>query len=181
MYRTVVLSVALVLFGCSGSPDRGIESAAHNDADAAFVRDMIPHHEQAVEMAEMVSRIEVSDEIVELADEIRAAQTSETAQMRRWMSEWNIGVDPHAGHGGNSPDDHGMMSPDEMKALGAATGDDFERRWLTMMIEHHRGALTMAKAVIEGGSNPSVRALATAIVAGQTAEIDEMTALLAER
>lgn len=181
MYRTVALSVALVLVGCSGAPDDGESAALHNDADAAFLRDMIPHHEQAVMMAEMVPSDAVSVEIAELAAETRATQNPETAMMRSWMKEWNIESDPHAGHSGSADVGHGMMSPEELAALSTTTGADFERQWLSMMIVHHEGAIAMARTVIEAGTNPLVRGLAEDVIAGQAAEIERMTALLANR
>jgi uncharacterized protein (DUF305 family) len=75
----------------------------------------------------------------------------------------------------------GMMSEDDMAALDAATGADFERLWLQMMIEHHRGAVTMAQQVLADGSDARVLDLARAIIAAQQREIDQMTQLLAQR
>lgn len=181
MRRTIALVLALLAVGCSEPSDGAATGAVHNGADVEFLQQMIPHHEQAIVMAEMVPQDAVSMEIAELADEIRAAQAPETARMRAWLSEWKIETDPHAGHSGSHQEDHGMMSADELAALGTATGSDFERRWLTMMIEHHEGAVSMAMAVINGGANPSVRAMAEAIVVGQQSEIQRMTALLANR
>lgn len=181
MNRTVALTLALVLIGCSNTSDEGASGTLHNDADAAFLPEMIPHHEQAVMMAEMVSSDVVSVGIAELAAEIRATQISETERMRSWMTEWDVESDPHAGHSGSPHQGHGMMSPDELAALSAATGTDFERLWLSMMIEHHEGAITMARTVIEDGTNRLVRGLAEGIIASQAAEIERMTALLADR
>lgn len=188
MRRTLLLCAALAVAGCSGSDANTSQSAAssdsHNESDVEFVQGMIPHHEQAVQMADMVvgSMVvagEVSAELAALADQVRAAQQPEIDLMLSWLAGWGLERDPHAGHMMGS--EHGMMSEDDMAGLGAANGAEFERMWLGMMIKHHEGAVAMAKDVLAAGSDPRVAALAEAVMEAQTAEITLMRQMLAAR
>ena len=144
-----------------------------------FVQGMIPHHEQAVQMADMVVAGMVTTELAALADQVRAAQQPEIDLMMSWLAEWGLERDPHAGHMMGS--EHGMMSDDDMAALDAAEGAEFERMWLDMMIKHHEGAVAMAYDVLAAGVDPRVAALAEAVVEAQTAEIALMRQMLAAR
>ena len=74
----------------------------------------------------------------------------------------------------------GMMSEEDMTALEAASGADFDQMWLTMMIEHHQGAITMAQDEVDNGENPDAVALANKIIDDQTAEIAEMQQVLTQ-
>jgi uncharacterized protein (DUF305 family) len=172
----------LAASSCAGDTDAtNVAGAADmvGAADVKFAQMMIPHHEQAVEMARMAARDGVSDDVVALAAAIRDAQQPEIDLMTAWLAEWGAESDPHAAHMGH--DMAGMMSQDDMAALDAATGADFERTWLQMMIEHHRGAVTMAQQVLADGSDARVLDLARAIIAAQQREIDQMTQMLAQR
>lgn len=182
MYRlTAVLTALLLALAACGSSD----SADHNDADETFASQMVPHHEQAVEMSDLVldeSR-GASAEVVDLAERIRAAQGPEIETMRGWLADWGVGVDDgHGGHGSGHDEDHGamdgMMSADQMAELESASGAELDRLWLTMMIEHHEGAVTMSETVLDEGRDPEVRRLAEAIIAAQEDEIREMQDLL---
>jgi uncharacterized protein (DUF305 family) len=98
--------------------------------------------------------------------------------MKGWLAAWGAGEDmgmDHSGHG-SMP---GMMGEEEMQQLRAATGRGFDTRWLQMMIAHHQGALTMADDVLATTQDSAVKALAQAVIAGQTKEIDTMKGLLA--
>lgn len=183
MRRTLLLFAALAVAGCSGSAANTSQSAAssdsHNVSDVEFVQGMIPHHEQAVQMADMVVAGAVSAELAALADQVRAAQQPEIDMMMSWLAGWGLERDPHAGHMMGS--EHGMMSDDDMAALDAAKGAEFERMWLDMMIKHHEGAVAMANDVLAAGVDPRVAALAEALVEAQTAEIALMRQMLAAR
>lgn len=177
-----------VLAGCSAQtggaatpePTASASSSAAGSteasmADASFAMMMIPHHEQAVEMVDVLLAKEgVDPEVADLAERIRAAQAPEIEQMRSWLDEWGM---PSHDHGGMSHGD-GMMSEEDMAALEAADGPEASRLFLEQMIEHHEGAVDMAETEIESGQHPDAVALAERIVASQTAEIDEMRALL---
>ena len=183
MRRLLSIFAVAVVVGCSaGSTDSVSDSqAAWNDADVKFVTGMIPHHEQALEMADLVAGKSVSMDVAMLADAIRAAQGPEITEMQGFLTEWGTTADPHAGHGGgesSTHSGHGMMTKDDLSALAAATGPAFEQMWVTMMIAHHEGAVMMAREVLTAGKEPRVQALAQTVIASQTAEIAQMRALL---
>ena len=180
MRKAMIAVATLLLAGCSGhSMNHSNDSMGASDADISFVKMMIPHHEQAVKMADMANREGLSAELTELAAAIRVAQQPEIDQMKQWLDEWGVELDSHASHMGGH-DMTGMMSDDDMKALDNATGAEFEKLWLTMMIEHHQGAIEMANQVRTDGSESKVRSLAEAIIAAQKTEIAQMTGMLAK-
>ena len=178
--RTLAALATVVLVGCSGGGYSGNndDSAPFNDADVRFVQGMIPHHEQAIQMADMMSTDKASASTNDLAGEIRAAQAPEIADMRALLAEWGKEADPHAMHKMDDHSMHGMMTDDDFDSLDAATAFDFERMWLQMMIEHHEGAITMSEKVLADGKHPRVRELAEAIIAAQRDEIARMNTLL---
>ncbi|WP_292726262.1 DUF305 domain-containing protein [Microbacterium sp. UBA837] len=154
-------------------------TADFNDADVMFAQMMIPHHEQAVEMSDMVLDKEGIDPgVLTLASDIKAAQQPEIDQLQSWLEEW--GADSDTGsmegmdHGG------GMMSGDDMAALEAATGAEASRLFLEQMTMHHEGAITMAQDEVDNGQNPDAIAMAQTIIDTQTAEIATMQELLAQ-
>ncbi len=195
-------AAALVISaGCSGSesgPEQsggGSSSATaesssqdHNDADVMFAQHMIPHHEQAIEMSDVVlAKKGIDPRVTDLATEIKAAQGPEIKQMQDWLGQWgNPPMPPMAteeGHGGHdmegmSGDEMGMMSDEEMTALNNAKGVEVSRLFLTGMITHHEGAIAMAQTEIEDGKFAPAVELARAIVKSQQAEIDTMKGIL---
>ena len=208
------LALAALLAACGSTTStapRGDAAATSANAavaaeasaeDIAFTRSMIPHHAQAVEMADMALSKSDSPEVRLLATKIKDAQGPEITMMGDWLSSWNRrsspGGLPHADESGtpglehdmpgmdeNMPGmDHdepgmGMMSADDMDALAAAQGPAFDRMWLERMIEHHQGAIAMADSVLTHSSNPDVVALAKAVASGQAGEIQTMRTLLA--
>ena len=181
---------ALLLGGCSSDSDGHSSmnmnedtstsaipaSADFNEADVAFAHGMIPHHEQAVEMAEAAATQAGSQEVKDLAERIEAAQGPEIAQMQGWLDAWG------QGDGGGSMGDMGsmpgMMSDDDMGQMMDASGIDFDQMFLEGMIRHHEGAVEMATDQLEDGKNEEAMALAEQIIEAQEAEIEEMQALL---
>ncbi len=159
-----------------GSPATG----AKNDADIQFATMMIPHHAQAVEMADLAIKGATDPKIKALAPKIKAAQSPEIARMSGWLTGWGApvpgGGDDMSGMGGSAG---GMMSGRQMADLGSATGSAFDRMWLQMMIEHHEGAVAMARTGLAEGTNPEGKQLAQAIIDGQSGEIAEMKSILA--
>lgn len=155
-------------------------AAAFGDADVEFAQGMIAHHEQAIEMAEMAldPSVGARPEVVDLATRIRAAQDPEIDQMTAWLEGWGASIVMDTSDGHDMSSMAGMMSVEQMDALSQATGADFDRMWLEMMIEHHEGAIVMAEEAAANGTDAGVLALAAEIVATQQAEIDEMRALL---
>ena len=154
----------------------------HNEQDAAFLEMMIPHHEQAIEMAAMVPSHTRNPQVRKLGAQIEAAQRPEISKMSAWLAEWNEGVTPsgmgHGGHDGTGAPGAGMMTAQQVAALDKAQGAAFDKRWLQMMIAHHEGAVTMAKQELASGENAQVKALAQSVIDGQTKEISQMKQML---
>lgn len=175
--------VALItLTAVSACSDSG-SNAAFNDADVTFAQDMIPHHRQATEMAALASGRTKNPDVLDLAAQITAAQKPEIDTMSGWLKSWDKEVpsDSSMGgmhHGGGSSDMPGMMSDDDMASLKAATGAAFDKQFLTMMTEHHEGAIKMAKTEEADGKFAGTVALAKTIQADQAAEIATMAKLL---
>ncbi|MHA7273924.1 DUF305 domain-containing protein [Arthrobacter sp. TMT4-20] len=162
-----------------------VVSAEHNPADAMFAQMMIPHHQQAVEMSEMMlAKDDVSPEITDLATRIKAAQGPEIDIMTGWLEAWDRPVMPDGGMAGHEMGGmggmDGMLDEDQMADLEAAEGDDAVGLFLESMIEHHDGAVEMAQEEIDNGEYPAAIALAETIMETQLAEIQEMEQLLAE-
>jgi uncharacterized protein (DUF305 family) len=194
----LVLSLALTLSACGGSAaptgtppateppaSAPAASAEHNDADVRFAQGMIPHHRQAVEMAEMAVNRAENPEVKALAEQIQAAQDPEINTMTGFLEAWGAevpadgdmaGMD-HSSMAGMS-DMSGMMTPEQMDELRNATGAAFDTAFLEMMIAHHEGAISDAERELAEGVNPQAKDLATEIVTAQTAEIEQMRQLL---
>ena len=169
-----------------GSSDDGA-SDDFNQTDVMFAQMMIPHHEQAIAMSEILIDTEgVSDDSIELAEQIAETQQPEIDQLEGLLESW--GIDPMSddgmqGMGGTDGDRMsgmaGMLSAEEIAALDAATGAEAERLFLDGMIEHHEGAIGMAEPVLIEGQNPELIELAGEIVSTQLAEIETMQNLVA--
>ncbi len=179
------------------------QAAAHNRADMMFAHMMIPHHQQAIEMSDMVLAKQGMDpRVVEMAKQIKDAQGPEIQQMQGWLDEWNMDMKDMPGHGGmgdmpghggmdgsgsKMPDMpgmggmgmmDGMLSPAEMQALQNAQGVEANKLFLTGMIKHHEGAITMAQDNIKNGQFPEAIELSKAIVESQQREIAAMNEIL---
>jgi uncharacterized protein (DUF305 family) len=156
-------------------------------SDIAFAQLMIPHHEQAVQMADLAERYAESATVKEMAARIKAAQTPEIQSMTTWLTTWDQPtVMPSSSDGGmdgmdmgGMSADSGLMSDNDLNALTQARGTAFDRTWLLMMIAHHQSAISMAEEVLSTTANPEVKDLATAIQSGQATEISTMRQLLA--
>lgn len=157
---------------------------SHNEADVIFAQGMLPHHRQAVEMSELALARAEDPEVLALAEEVAAAQEPEIVTMTAFLEAWGAEV-PDEGtvmsmemegldHGGMA----GMMSPEEMTALGSAEGTTFDQMFLQMMVEHHEGAVDMAKTELTEGENPTAKELAQAVIGTQESEIERMKGLL---
>ncbi len=180
----LIVAAMLALAGCggNGTNSSGDSSVTHNQQDVTFATDMVPHHLQAVQMAEMAQTQASSPAVKTLADQIEAAQGPEIDTMSGWLKSWGEDVPDGSmggmdmGSGDSMP---GMMSDQVMSDLGAAAGDTFDQMWLESMIAHHEGAVQMADTEIADGKDPDAIALATSIKAAQTTEIATMKKLLA--
>ncbi|WP_239381091.1 DUF305 domain-containing protein [Frankia sp. CIT1] len=165
----------------------------HNAADVTFAQGMVPHHQQAVDMADLASARAASEEVRSLARTIRSAQDPEITTMTGWLRSWGEPTaTPRSGsHGmGMAPASSaampmmsmmpGMMSADDMAAMTGASGPGFDRMFLTMMIIHHEGAISMARAEEQNGRYEPAKELARGIQASQSEEITTMKTLLAK-
>lgn len=203
MRRTIaaILVIALTpaLAACSDdaptttTPDEhtAANGDTYNDADTAFATEMIPHHADALVMVDMTQGRDLSPEFARLTEDIRAAQAPEIEQMADWLTAWGEEVpetsrdhvNSHMGPDEEGSDDDGMgmgmgMDADDLSMLGGTRGDAFEDMWLTMMIDHHEGAIEMAEEEQEAGLFPDALALAASIEASQTTEIELMEEML---
>lgn len=158
-------------------------SAEHNDADVMFAQMMIPHHQQAVEMSEiLLAKDDVPAEVAAFAQKVIDAQGPEIERMNSMLTAWGQdpvdtdGMDGMEGmdHGGMS----GMMSEEDMTALDQAQGTEAARLYLEQMTAHHKGAVDMAKDEAKDGQNPQAVQLAEQVIADQEAEITEMQQML---
>ncbi|REK91857.1 DUF305 domain-containing protein [Streptomyces inhibens] len=200
-----VAAAGLVLAACSNSDDNtsgmdhgskpsatatqgaGANPApgAFGDADVLFAQMMIPHHEQAVAMAELADGRAGDAEIKALAGDIEKAQGPEIREMKSWLKAWGKPVSggsmPGMHHGSHSMDSSGMsgmMSDKDMKELKAVKGKDFDRKFAQMMIAHHNGAIDMARNEQKNGKNATAKKLAEDVVKNQSTEVKKMNKIL---
>ncbi|SDQ89202.1 DUF305 domain-containing protein [Thermostaphylospora chromogena] len=156
------------------SPDEAataVPSPTANASDVRFMQDMIIHHRQAIDMALLAPSRARSAELKRFAARIKDAQAPEIAAMTAWLREQGQRVpDHHAGHRGMP----GMATPEQLSALRAATGAEFDRLFVELMTAHHRGAIVMARQVLAEGSHVRVRELAEEIAITQGVEIDRL-------
>lgn len=168
----IATGVVLAGFGLftvlNGSED---ETSAEN-IDAAFVTGMVPHHEGAIEMAELARKQARHSEIIELADKIIGSQSNEIATLNAIHDR--LGVE--SGDGQEADDlglDHAAMGM-AMDPDALATAEPFDREFIDQMIPHHQGAIRMARIALRQGEDQETKELALAIVDAQAAEIERM-------
>ena len=200
----VAISCATAMFSMStqaqvpimqpGAPGDGVKQLSVDEAsviakssyspdDVRFMQDMIPHHNQAVQMAALVGKRTNTPELVEIAGRIDASQADEIKFMQEWLAERGEEVpDPTAHHAMHmSHDMAGMATPEQMAELAEAEDTDFDRLFLTLMIAHHEGAITMVDDLLEqpgSAYDPVLLDFTTDIVEDQTSEIEQMHVLL---
>lgn len=153
-------------------------SSASNDADVMFAQMMIPHHEQAIELADLALNpaAGASEAIKQLAAQIKANQDPEIAFMTTWLDTRNesLMADDGVDHSSMMS---GMLSLEDLDALRRLTGTEFDRAWIAAMIAHHEGAVQMAETVQRDGDDEEIATLAADIIAAQTAEIELLRGL----
>ena len=168
------------------------QPAGFNDQDVEFATNMIPHHQQAVEMAGLVPDRSTNPAVLKLAADIAAAQGPEIETLKVFLVQWKEGTDTtpetpetsgspdsHEGHGGMDPMEmQGMIDAAAIANLASLKGPEFDKLWMQSMISHHEGAIEMANAEIAGGVNVDAKNLAQQIVAAQQAEINQMKQML---
>lgn len=180
-----IVGVALLAAGCGGGTPKD-----HNAQDVSFAQEMIPHHRQAVEMADLAATRASDPKVKAIAAQIKSAQDPEIQTMTGWLTSWGEPETPSAGGGGGmaghsmggssgSTGGMGMMSDAEMTSLEGSSGTAFDRQFLTMMTGHHNGAIDMAKTQLEKGKFEPAKQLATSIRDSQQKEVAEMKSILA--
>ena len=158
-------------------PDTTLDSPEWNDADARFMQMMVPHHVQALAMAELAATRARDESVASLARRIQGAQGPEIRSMASWLAARGLDVpasmqEAHGDHGGASR--MGRLTDAQMEELAAARGTEFDRLFLAGMIQHHQGAVDMAGTQLEEGSDLLALELAADIATGQLAEIRRM-------
>ena len=160
-----------------------VANTSYSPADAQFMRDMIPHHHQALEMAALVADRTNRPELIDVAGRINASQGDEIEFMQDWLRERGERVPDPTAH--DEMHTHhtmaGMATPEQMAELAASKGTDFDRLFLTLMITHHEGAVTMVEKLLElpgSAYDPVLFDFTNDITNDQTTEIERMNALL---
>jgi uncharacterized protein (DUF305 family) len=182
----LALAAAFLLAACNqggGDQDQGTApaEAAPSDADVTFTQNMIPHHQQAIEMAKLVDTHTDRPELRELADSIQSSQSQEITQLQGWLRSWGKPATPPEGHGGHGDAEMlGMMSEADMRRLMESAGTEFDLAFVEMMAAHHQGAIDMANTELKDGSLPEVTRLAEQIVETQEGEIEQLKRWKAE-
>ena len=197
--RTVLTATAavaaLVLAACGGGghdmgsmesgsgPSRSASAKAgdHNEADVDFATEMIRHHRQAIEMADLAAGRASSQEVKGLATKVKGAQDPEIETMSGWLTSWGEEVpEDMSGMEGHdmSSGMPGMMSGEDMDKLEKASGAAFDTMFLAMMVEHHEGAVEMARTEKADGKYGPATKLADDVITAQTAEIEQMNKML---
>ena len=163
MRRALAMALVLSVSACGGGTSVTM-------ADKTFVADMTPHHALGVRMADMALSKADDVRVREFGFTMSRYQKKEFDQLNALAMAWKAEPSNHI---------HGMLTPAEEQALGALSGAEFDRAWLTEMIRHHEGAVAMATAEVASGSDGKAKAIAKSVATVQTKEIDKMKAALA--
>ena len=195
----------VVQLGGPGQPNRTLSPGStppsgvtHTAADAAFMRAMVAHHQQALRMTALTRTHSTSADLAKLAERMDVSQRDEIALMQRWLAQYGAGtpVTPSGGHPGHgsttgSPSTTspasphampGMLTDAELAQLTDARGEEFDRLFLQYMIRHHQGAVTMVEELLtsgEGGQASDVFLIAQEMSSDQSLEIARMRSMLA--
>ncbi|MEU1602198.1 DUF305 domain-containing protein [Micromonospora matsumotoense] len=166
----------------SGTDLAQISPPGFTAADSLFIQGMIPHHTQALAMTALLAGRTTSPDVTLLAKRIEVSQGDEIARMRSWLAERNVPTaGPHGG-AGHDPLMPGMLTAAQLDQLKQARGTEFDRLFLTAMIRHHQGALTMVERLYAGGGGlePASDQFAREVNADQGIEIQRMQQMLAK-
>ena len=187
-----IAQVSIINPGAPGQDSRelAVEAASklagtrYTEADVRFMQDMIPHHHQALVMSRLVPERTNRNELIDVAERIETSQADEIEFMKGWLASRGEDVPDPAAHEAMqmSHEMAGMASPVQMAELEAADGAEFDRLFLTLMIEHHEGAVTMVEDLLDqpgAAYEPVLFEFTTDITNDQEAEIERMDAMLA--
>ncbi|MFG2131271.1 DUF305 domain-containing protein [Streptomyces sp. NPDC048751] len=162
----------------AATPEAAATSGDFNDADATFAHMMIPHHQQAVEMAGLADGRASDSQIKDLAGKIEQAQDPEIKTMKGWLTSWKQPTAMESMPGMDHGSMNGMMSDEDMDELKGMNGAEFDKMFAQMMIDHHNGAIAMAKDEQKNGKNADAKKMAGDIVTGQSAEVKQLQSIL---
>jgi uncharacterized protein (DUF305 family) len=191
MGATALAQAPIIQPGLPGNTSReinatdaiAIAAVGYTPDDVQFMQNMIPHHHQALQMAELVEDRTNRPELIDVAGRINGSQQDEITFMRDWLTERGETAPDPADHTGMQMDHgmSGMATPEQMTALAEAEGTNFDRLFLDLMITHHEGAITMVEELqgTQGAAyDPVLFEFTNDVRNGQTAEIERMSALL---
>lgn len=189
---TPIVAAGLIIVGLTGiiataayfQPVVPNGAAPASGMDAMFIEQMIPHHDDAIEMAELALTRAEHPEIKQLAADIKRTQTAENAQMRTWYQEW-FGADVADVGGSSRMMGGGMMGGGMMGSDGSDMADleaaePFDKAFIEAMIPHHQTAIMMSRMAGGASDRPEMRGLTSSIVEAQSTEIDKMQGWYAE-
>ena len=160
--------------GHMGHGSSSSNNSKYTGADVMFLQMMIPHHQQAIDISNLAMKVSKDAELLALAKKIATDQAAEITQMKAWLKDAGASEDPgHAMDGMG-----GMLTDADLAQLKAATGKDFDILWLKGMTGHHDGAVQMTM-MIEDAKNADIKAFGEKVVVDQSAQIDQMKAMLA--
>jgi uncharacterized protein (DUF305 family) len=184
----VVLTAVVVagfLAGCGGTantapqpPGRATAIAGqqrHNQADITFLQGLLPHHVQSGTMTDLARTKAVSSKVKALAARIKAEQDQQLTRIRDLLGAWGVAIPADGSDKGSVP---GMLSDQQMQQLSSASGNDFDQRFLRLMVDHQQGAIQLAQTELAQGSDPQARRIAQDTVTRQQIEINQMQKML---
>ncbi|WIM67237.1 DUF305 domain-containing protein [Corynebacterium breve] len=165
------MSIALGAASCTAE-----DTPRYNATDVHFLGMMVPHHEQAIEMSDiLLDSPDADPQVRDLAQRIRDGQARENDQMRTWADEWgeHEAMEFHSQHIAN-----GMVMPDELEALKTLRGDELETQFLELMHIHHADVIAMTQGEVDEGEYAPLQEMAEDMIEVQTAEMGEMEDML---
>lgn len=174
----LALVAAVLLAACSDPAPTSTATGAQtafNDADVRFLQAMIPHHQQAIDTAKLVTGRTDRSQLITLADTIATSQAAEIQTMQGWLQRWQQPMPATKQMAHEAEHVWGMMSEGQLDWLATLDGREFDLGFTTSMKTHHLGAIKMASSVLQEGRSPEVRILATQILTAQQDEVDQLT------
>jgi uncharacterized protein (DUF305 family) len=177
LVAALITTAVLTSCGESSPPAPEAQSTEHNAADVTFAQKMIPHHQQALDMAAMVPSRTTNGKLIVMAKHIELDQQAQIETLQGLLQQWGESTAAdHTGHDGMGMD--GMVDAATMDKLPTLKGAEFDNLWLESMISHHQGAVAMAEPEVAHGKNPTAVKMAKIIVEWQQFEIGQMHAML---
>jgi uncharacterized protein (DUF305 family) len=171
------LVAAVLLAACSEPAPTSTATgaqAAFNDADVRFLQAMIPHHQQAIDAAKLVTGRTDRSQLIKLAEAITASQAAEIQTMESWLQRWQQPMPATAAMAHEGEHVWGMMSEGQLDWLARLDGREFDLGFTTSMKTHHLGAIKLASSILREGRSPELRMLATQILTAQQDEVDQL-------